>query len=127
MRRKFNFKLLDSFLFLLFIFFINCENSTKIDNKKTEEEKAINLVSDLPLVKKHANYLEKATKGKRHQIILVYLNPKENNGNYWIKVGEDNGKCFVAAYNFYVNPKNLKIKYLDVINDRLIDAKDMKE
>jgi len=94
---------------------------------KNAEEKMINLVSDLPLVKKHAKYLEKATNGKRHQIILVYSNSKENNGDYWIKVGEDNGTCFVSTYNFFVNPKNVKIKYLDVVSDSLIDVKDIKE
>ena len=128
MKIKTNLKLLNNVIFMLFfILLFSCKNSTKAEDKKIEEEKMINLVSDLPLVKKHAKYLEKATNGKRHQIILVYSNPKENNGDYWIKVGEDNGTCFVSAYNFFVNPKNVKIKYLNVVSDSLIDVKDIKE
>lgn len=95
-------------------------------NNPKEEERVMKLVEDLPTVKEHAVYMEKQTQGKRHQLVWIFASPKENEGKYWIKVGEDNGMAYVTAYNFYVDPKTNKVGYYDTAQDTLVDSKDLE-
>ena len=92
-------------------------------NDQTETQ-IIDAVAQLPEVKLKKAEIERITKGKRHLKIIIYATPQEAQKDYyWVKVVEDNGTSLVTHFNFYVYPQNLKIRYYDIANDKIMNLK----
>ncbi|PQJ11293.1 hypothetical protein CJD36_005680 [Flavipsychrobacter stenotrophus] len=118
---------------LLFGIVICCLGSLNVDAQKSLDknnrkdrikiDKILDMVLALPEVKAEIKYVEKESKGTRHLAAAMYATPSENRNYYWVKVWEDNGMNYVSHFNFFVDPQTLSIKYLDTINDTLLDLK----
>lgn len=85
------------------------------------ESKIIDKVFALPEVQKEIQYVETASKGKRHLGATILQRPSKEFPYYLVKVWEDNGMSYVSHFNFFVNPKTLTIKYQDTKQDTLVD------
>lgn len=97
--------------------------SQSIKSSKTIEDRIIDTIMKIPEVKEKAKYVEKQSHRERHLSCFIYKKPSKELNYYWIKVAEDNGVNYDAHFNFYVDPKNLAIKYLDIVKDTAIDLK----
>lgn len=86
----------------------------------------IDKIFNLKQVRNRSNYVEKQTKGKRHLQVIIREKPTKASHYYLVQVIEDNGVTYYTHFNFYVYPKTLKIKYLDTVNDKLIDVSKWK-
>lgn len=87
----------------------------------------INKVLALPEVQKEIQYVETASKGKRHLGAAISQRPSKEFAYYLVKVWEDNGMSYVSHFNFFVNPKTLTIKCQDSVNDSLLDLKTWRQ
>jgi hypothetical protein len=94
----------------------NRKDSIKID-------KILDRVLALPEVKAECKYVETESKGTRHLAVAMYATPTKNRKYYWVKAWEDNGMNDVSHFNFFVDGKNQAIKYLDTVNDTLLELK----
>lgn len=85
----------------------------------SQEDEIVNLILNLPEVKRKSAQVEKNSKGKRHLETYVETPPTAQNPNYWVKVAEDNGNSLVAYYIFAVHGKTRQISVYDEVNDSL--------
>lgn len=46
---------------------------------------------------------------------------------YWVKVVEDNAGKLTTHYNFYVNEKNLEIRFLDPLKDKEMTLREWRK
>jgi pimeloyl-ACP methyl ester carboxylesterase len=73
------------------------------------EDKLIDIVHDLPIVKAREISVEKLTKGKRHLTYWVNQPDSEQPNIYIVVVAEDNGMSFATHFRFHIDEKNLKV------------------
>jgi hypothetical protein len=100
----------------------------KIERNSELEDKICKLVFEIPEVKESDKYIQKVTKGQRQLIIWISDTPEETDNHwYYVKASEDNGMSLVTHFNFCVNPKNLEIKYYDILNDTLISLDEWRK
>ena len=85
-----------------------------------EEDRAVNMVMNLPEVKQASQEIEKGSNGKHHLAVYVDTPPTNTDPNYWVKVAEDNGGSLVTDYMFTVDGKTHQIKYYDTAQDTLV-------
>ncbi|MDE3184985.1 MAG: hypothetical protein KGM16_16355 [Bacteroidota bacterium] len=83
----------------------NIDNSKRLD---LTVEKVTDLVSDLKIVKDEIKLVDSLSKGKRHILLLPFLNDTAKN-IYLVKVAEDNGTNYVSYFNFLVDGNLMKI------------------
>lgn len=84
-----------------------------------KEDEIMNRVFQLPEVTERAQYVEQQTNGERH--LSLRIQPlTDDEKDYWVIAGEDNGTNVVTHFSFSVNPDNLEVRYYDVVNDTLI-------
>jgi len=82
-----------------------------IDNSKRLDitaDKVSDLVSNLKIVKDEIRLVDSLSKGKRHILLLPFLNDTAKN-IYLVKVAEDNGTNYVTYFNFLVDGNLIKI------------------
>jgi len=91
------------------------------------ENNILDKILNLPEVQKESRYVATASKGQRRLSAAIYQTPTKKSNLYWVKVWEDNGGNYVSHFNFFVNPKTLAIKYLDTVNDTLLDLKTWRQ
>ncbi|CAM3677884.1 hypothetical protein MUGA111182_02710 [Mucilaginibacter galii] len=84
-----------------------------------QEDEVVNLILNLPEVKRKSAQVEKDSQGKRHLETYVETPPTAKDPNYWVKVAEDNGNSLVAYYIFAVHGKTHQISMYDEVNDSL--------
>ncbi len=110
---------------------LKSNDTSKVDTfqtKKDLENQVMDAVFSLPEVIENGNYLEKETKGKRHQLGMFAETPDDNGKDlYIVKIGEDNGDAFVPHFTFYVYVPSLKIKYYDPIQDEIISLEEWRK
>ena len=100
----------------------------EVPSDTSDEEKAINLVMDLPEVKDQANIIETESKGKHHLAAMILETPEENGqGYYFVKVSEDNEQSLVGIYSFYVYLPSEEIKFYDPIEDNVISLEEWRK
>lgn len=85
------------------------------------ESRIIDTVFGLKEVVEKSLYVKHQTQGKRHLQCLIWAKPTKEEPYYWVKIIEDNGVTYYTHFNFYVYPKSFVIKYLDTVNDNVID------
>ena len=113
---------------IIFLFVLSNLLSNAQSQKFTAlENKILDTVLSLPEVKQEEKKVEKLSKNKRHLSDIIYQRPQKDFKYYWVKVWEDNGRAYATHFNFYVNPKNLTIKFFDTVNDKLLDLPAWRE
>jgi hypothetical protein len=90
------------------------------------ENKIIDTIAKLQKVKERMQNVETQTKGNRHLQFIIWNKPTKSYPYYWVKVVEDNGISYYTHFNFHVYPRTMKIKFLDTINDKVIDLDKIK-
>jgi len=58
--------------------------------------------------------------------IIINKRPDKTFLYYWFQVGVDNGLRFQPVYNFYVNKRNLEIKYYNTFDDSIVSLKEWR-
>lgn len=86
-------------------------------------DKVLDTISNIPEVKERSDYINRQTNGKRHLSFIVHDRPSDTSKYCWVQVAEDNGANYYTHFNFYVNSKNLEIKYIDIENNDTLDLK----
>lgn len=93
-----------------------------------EEDAILQAVSKLPEVLARQTHVHKESAGKRKVMIMIFQTPAQlDEKYYWVKVIENNGTNLVTHFNFYVYPKSLKIKYLDVAVNEVMSLKQWRQ
>jgi len=117
-------------LLLIVILFLNfslqAQKTTSKALTKTEHL-IIDTIMKLEEVKERAKYVKDQTKGKRHLQYTIWEEPSKEAPYYLVKVIEDNGISYYTHFNFYVYSKTMTIKYLDTVNDSIIDLEEWRE
>jgi|GEM_PF-1665068 len=101
-----------TFLLLLPFTLSNSFRHVHSDQNQSIEDKLLKKVGDLYEVKQFM-ITAKASK----PALMVARVPDKDFKYYWIKVGLSNFDQFRTTYDFYVEPKTLKISYLDLMID----------
>jgi hypothetical protein len=91
------------------------------------EEKAFDVVRQLPEMYKFFKLVDSVNKGQRHAMLMIGSTPTKEEPYYLIQVGEDNGMVFVTEYNFYVYYPSLRIKFYDTVHDTAISLKEWRK
>jgi hypothetical protein len=112
--------------FSLFPFMLYAQKQKSKPQFSEIENNIIDTVEKLKIVQERMKYVEADSKGKRHLQFTIWEKPTKQTPYYWVKVMEDNGISYYTHFNFYVYPGTMKIKFLDTVNDRLIDADKIK-
>ncbi len=96
-------------------------DSTSAIEKINPEEKVVELVENLPEVKKRMEEIDLNSHHKNILNIWISDGPEITKLKYYlVKVGEDNGVNTVTLFNFYVDPVSEEILFYDVIRDTLL-------
>ncbi len=98
-------------------------NSKSPDNKAELELKIIDKINHLSEVKRLQDEVKKNSGGKRRVFTAIYQRPAGDIKDYWVRVWQDNGECYVGIFNFYVDPGSFEIKYFDADTDKIMDLK----
>ncbi len=93
------------------------KNKSFSNNYSKIEKHIIDIIANLPEVRKRSYYVKSQTKNKRHIRIVIWQKPTIEHKYYWVKVMEDNGMSYYTHFNFFIYPKNFSIKYFDTSND----------
>ena len=103
------------------------EISRYLSQSKQIENKIITDILSLPEVKKEAINIEKSSNGERKLISWISKTPnRDNDWYYWVKIGEDNGDAFATHFNFRIDPTNLDVKFLEVLNNKLLSINEWR-
>lgn len=93
--------------------FTECPAQVSRPPKTLTDERAINIIERLPEVKAYINKYKRRYK----PAVLLYQKPDNTSKYYIVKVGIDHPDHFETVYNFYVDSRNQKILFLDILND----------
>lgn len=96
------------------------------ETKDSLEDQVIASILELPEVVERGAFIDSMTNGKHHLTALITLNPQTGDDFYWVEVAEDNGEMLVTHFNFYYYPSTHEIKYLDVVNDRVLSLEEWR-
>jgi hypothetical protein len=100
---------------------------TSFAQSKATEDKILDTIFRLKEVKERADYVKKASQGKRHLGVVIYTKPSNEAPYYWVKACEDNGISYYTHFNFYVYPKPFAIKFIDTERDIVISLDEWRE
>lgn len=102
-------------LFSLLLLMHYPEAKSQVNHDSVLESKIMDLILSLPEVKQANAYVVKHSHGKRHLFDYIHMRPDNKDGDYWVKVCEDNGGSYATHFNFIVNGKTFAIKYMDTM------------
>lgn len=92
-------------------------NDTTLENRITAE------LMKLPFVKKADAYIDSFSNHQHGMAFMLdSLDKKEN--EIYVQAGYNGDMRFETYYHFYVNPKTMEIKVLDVVNDKKLSVKE---
>jgi hypothetical protein len=85
------------------------------------EARVIGRVMNIPEVRKEMKYVKETSEGRRHLSFSVNREPSGDFKYYWVRVWENTAYSTITHFQFYVSPKTMEVKYLDIPNDTLLD------
>lgn len=96
---------------------LNLSPKTTADSDRNDSI-AIAQVDNLPEVKNLMKSFKKTNKDTTvHMAVLLAQRPDKSLNYYWIKVGMDGPYMFQTLMHFYVDPKDLSVRYYDPASD----------
>lgn len=102
------------------------EASHEAKPNASAEDKIMQLVLDLPEIRKMDEKIRKKTDGKRGLQAMVSNRPSDDEEYYTVSVAEDNGESLATYYTFHVYP-DYSMMYYDVISDSEMTLKEWRK
>ena len=92
-------------------------------NDTTLENRITSALMKLSFVKKSNAYIDSFS-NHRHGMAFMLDSLGSNENEISVQAGYNGDLRFETYYQFYVNPKTLEIKVLDVVNDKKLSVKE---
>ena len=98
-------------------------NYVHIFSDSVLENKITSALMKLPFVKKSNTYIDSFS-NHRHGIAFMLDSMEKGETEIPVRAGYNGNMRFETYYFFYVNPKTLEIKVMDVVNDKKMSVKE---
>jgi hypothetical protein len=98
--------------------YVHSFTDTALENKITDKLMA------LPFVKKSDKYIDSFSNHQHGIAFMVDRGGDSSDTEITVEAGYNGDERFETYYHFFVNPKTLEIKVLDVVNDKKLTVKE---
>ena len=89
---------------------------------------ALDQITRLPEIKAYLHHADSLYHGTGVDArIILQAEPSKETPYYWIQVGIYHDDMLTPEFNFYVYPKNMQVKFLDTVHDRILSLAEWRK